>query len=423
MKWQYCPLTHRTMRKPLAPLQAFAEDARLAAERGSDVRDELVEWLAVAQAVEFLASAPAQEREAQLPEVRRTLAKFVGRRPVIVHDVLSAPTAPLDVLIEEIRVAAEAMEVGGCFELALSVVSSACRLSAGGNYVSTMLATTHLGRVARQMNELSFADDCYTNVINTCARERDGPLEARGHIGLALLHDMRGNLPACEAEYRRVLAIAAPNKACAIGAWQGLMSIAMTRGDLGDALQYGWRIYDASDDNPDGKIAALSDLSIVSTQAGFPRPALNGFRQALSLCTVERHRLPVLGGAIRAAAALGERELAATFDRQALKGIARANQPYTATMTLLNLADGWITLREFDTAARRVEAAREIAEQFRYAEYIFRADVLSDRIHHERRQSDAQPSSMPRALNTSAEPTVDNVSVSDGLRRLATVRA
>lgn len=406
------------MRKPLAPLQAFAEDARLAAERGADVDRELVDWLTVAQAADLLAASPANSRDTAVMQARRVLAPFAGRRPVIVHDVQPAPTEPMDVLFEEFRVAAEAMEVHGCFELALSVVSSVCRLSSASNYVGAMLATTHLGRVARQMNELSSAEDCYATVVATSVRERDGPLQARGHIGLALLHDMRGNLPACEREYRLVLAVAAPNGACAIGAWQGLMTIAMTRGELGDALQYGWRIYDASDHNPDGRIAALSDLSIVSTQAGFPRPAMNGFRQALALCTADRHRLPVLGGAVRAAAALGEHELVTSYDQQALTGIAVANQPFTAAMVLLHLADAWITLREFDTAKDRINSARDLAERYRYAEYIFRADALESRIaaaHNE----DARA---PLPTETQAFPESD-VMVSSGLHRLATVRA
>lgn len=417
MQWQYCLPGAHAMRKPLAPLQAFVEDARLAAERGADVDRELVDWLTVAQAAEQLAAARADNRDSALIEARRALAPFAGQRPVIVHDVQPAPTEPMDVLFEEFRVAAEAMEVNGCFELALSVVSSVCRLSSTGGYAGAMLATTHLGRVARQMNELSIAEDCYSTVVATSVRERDGPLQARGHIGLALIHDMRGNLPACEQEYRRVLAVAAPNGACAIGAWQGLMTIAMTRGDLGDALQYGWRIYDASDDNPDGRIAALSDLSIVSTQAGFPRPAMNGFRQALALCTADRHRLPVLGGAIRAAAALGERELAMSYDQQAFNGIAVANQPFTAAMVLLHLADAWITLREFDMAKARIDSARALAERYRYAEYIFRADALESRIATEQREARTEP------LVTEAQPFPDSdVMVSSGLHRLATVR-
>jgi tetratricopeptide (TPR) repeat protein len=332
--------------------------------------------------------------------------------------VLPAPTDERDVLCEELRVAAEAMELGGCFELAYSVVTSVCRIHASGGYVSAMLATTHLGRVARQMNDLSFAEDCYSNVVTTSMRERDGPLAARGHIGLALIHDMRGNFPACEAEYRRVLAVAAPNGSCAVGAWHGLMSIAMTRGDLADALLFGWQIYDVHDKDADARVGILTDLSIVAAQAGFPVPALNGFRQALTMANTERQIMPVLGGAVRAAAAMGDIELTAEYDRQALRSIARANQPYMATMTLLNIADAWLVLRQLDTATARVAAARDLAEKFRYAEYVFRADAIDDRIRAAARLGTAS-----RTTTEAAQAVTTDEVTARGIRRLEALHA
>lgn len=406
------------MRKPLTPLQAFAEDARLAAERGSDVGDEMVVWLSVAQAVDRLAGAPAREQPAVISEARQLLAPFATRRPTMTHDAKPAPVDSLDILFEQFRVAAEAMELGGCFELAFTVVSAVCRLNASHGYVGAMLATTHLGRIARQMNDYSAAEDCYSNVIATGARERDGPLQARGHIGLALVYDMRGNMPATEAEYHRALAVAAPLGTCAIAAWQGLMSMAMVRGQLADALLYGWKIYDAAGDDIDARIGVLSDLSIVAMQAGIMAPAINGFKQALSMCTTPRQRLPVLSGALRAAARVGDVPMAVAYDDDLLLTIRRANQPYMAAMTLLNAAEGWLWLRELDRATARVATARELATRYRYAEYEFRADELDRQIAQERKTVSPSP------VENFVPGEVDGgLAMHRGIRRLEALRA
>jgi tetratricopeptide (TPR) repeat protein len=366
------------MRKPLSPLQAFAEDARTGIERAFDAGEELVTWLSLAQAADTLSNLKAADRTAALSQARTLLEPFAKTRPSMIHDAKPAPTDDVTMIAEQFRVAAEAMENAGCFELAYSTVSAVCRLTSHLNYVDTALATTHLGRIARQMNDLGTAEDCYQSMLETSMRKRDGPLAARGHIGLALLHDMRGNLPAAEAGYLKALDLAVYMGPTYASACQGLMTIAIDGDRLADALLYGWKFYDATEYDPETRTAALTDLSVVALRAGFFHPALFGFEHALTRASVPRIHMVILAGAMRAAARLGLADKVRAFDRDLERDVSRANFPHIATMALLYAAEAWGSLREFDIANDRLQQCLKLGRQFDFHQYVFRAEALAD---------------------------------------------
>ena len=333
--------------------------------------------MSVAQLAERLAAARGDTRAAALAEAELRLEAFAHPRPTMVHDAQPRPSDPVGKVAELLRAAAEEMERAGSFELAYATVTGACRLTAGADYVSASLATLHLGRVARQMNDYAVAKDCYDTMLSVALREQDGPLAARGHIGLALLHDMKGNLPAAEAEYKRALRMATPMRGAFASASQGLMSLALTRGQLADALLYGWNVYDASADDTEVRAGVLGELSSVALSAGFYEAALKGYLFASSLSNVPRLHVVVASGVIRAAARLHEMVLMRRYDVRLLDDIARANQPHTAAMCLLFAAEGWVFVQDFTTARERLDHGRALAEQFGYFEYVFRADAIA----------------------------------------------
>lgn len=366
------------MRKPLSPLQAFAEDARTGIERAFDAGDDLVSWLSLAQAADTLSNLKATDRTAALSEAKALLEPFANARPSMIHDAKPAPADDVTAVAEQFRVAAEAMENAGCFELAYSTVSAVCRLTSHLDYVDTALATTHLGRIARQMNDLGTAEDCYTSMIETSMRKRDGPLAARGHIGLALLQDMRGNLPAAEAGYLKALDLAVQMGPTYASACQGLMSIAIDGDRLADALLYGWKFYDATENDPESRAFALTDLSIIALRSGFYRPALAGLEHALTFVMVPRIRLVALAGAIRAAARLGFMEKTQTYDRDLILDVGRANLPHIASMALLYAAEAWGALQQFEVANERLRQSLQLSQRFNFHQYVFRAEALVD---------------------------------------------
>jgi len=403
------------MRKPLPPLQAFAEDARHASERTSDATDDLVTWLSVAQSAEQLSILSGSTRDAALQRAERLLATFAHQRPSMCHDVLPAPTDQLGQVAEHLRVAAEAMERAGCFELAFTTVAAVCRMTAHGDYVSASLATVHLGRIARQMNDLVTAQDCYGSMLETSLRERDGPLAARGYIGLALIQDMRGNLPAAEAQYLEALKVAVPMGAAYVAACQGAMTIAISRERLADALLYGWKLHDATAGDVDARAAALSDLSVVALRAGFIDAALKGFEHALSLSQVPRVHMVTLAGAIRAAARRGDVEAVVRYDANLLKDIARANLPHSATLVLLCAAEAWALVGEHGRADDRLAEGVSLARRFGFHEYVFKAEQLASE------WQEARARRVP-VTNLVLDPAIrcdpDDPYVEDGIHRL-----
>jgi hypothetical protein len=371
------------MRKPLSPLKAFELDARSAAERAVDIGDALVMWLSIAQSADQLPGLRGARRDEAVRQAIDLLRPLGLQRPTMQHDRRAAPTEGIEFVAEQFRSAAEAMERAGCFELAYTTVSAICRLTARAGYVAAALATVHLGRIARQMNDLSSAEDCYASMVETCVRERDGPLEARGHIGFALLHDMRGNLPAAEAEYLVALHLAEPSGSTCVAACQGLMSIAIANRRLADALLYGWRLYDMSEHDLDARTSVLADLSVVALHAGFAEAASRGFEHALTLSRLPRIRLDTLAGAIRAAARLGDRARVERYDGEILTGIATVNYSHITSFALLCAAEAWSVVGEIPTARARVEACLDVARRFGHHEQFFRAEQLSQMMDRE----------------------------------------
>lgn len=368
------------MRKPLSPLEALQADAASAAARQVDLDAALADWVAAAQLSCELAAryGALAELPADLDALleRDALLQAVQTRPTMVHDGADPPHTALGTTAERLRVLAEDMERHGCFELALTTVSAVCRLTARTDATAHALATLHLGRIARQMNALEAAEDAYASAIARALHLREPPIAARGYIGLALVADMRGNLPAAAEHYREALRLAVPRGGAYRQALQGLMSLAVSRNDLGEALVLGWTIYDHSDHDVAARQSALSELSIVALKAGFPTQARAGFKAVLEGPLSSRDRLITLGGDARAAAALGHahdvEQIAAAIEREA----ARCNAHQDTAMTLLHLAEALQRVGRTTEADAALARSRRLANQFGFNEYIFAADAL-----------------------------------------------
>ncbi len=401
------------MRKPLSPLQAFAVDASGATDRGVDLGAQLVSWLSVAQSADVLSASGAALSEPAMAQSTALLAEFADQRPSMVHDALPAPTVAIPQLAERFRVAAEAMEIAGCYELAFTTVAAVCRLTAQADAVTATLATLHLGRIARQMNDFAAAQDCYDRVVSRSTRERDAPLAARGHIGRALLSDMRGNLPAAEASYRKALNLAVPGGGAYVMACQGLITLAINRQQLGDALLYGWQLHDASAEDSEMRYIALYELSVVALHAGFPEPAMRGFTHALDRISVPRLQLVFLGGVIRAAARLKQFEVVATTREAIERAVRDANQAHDAAQVLIYSAGALHEINDLDGARVTLQAGRNLAVRFGYHEYVFRADEL---------MASWSRGAPPQDLAVHVVPRVRQRALRVGIERLAALR-
>ena len=191
------------------------------------------------------------------------------------------PKDPVAQLAERFRIEAEDMERAGCFEMAFTTVAAVCRLVAHADLVTRMLATAHLGRIARQLGDYRSAQDCYSCVVTEATRERDPPLGALGLLGLGGLARMKGNRPEERRLYGEALAWALPGGTAERSARQGLMNVAIAEDRLADALLHGWRVYDLAEEGGDVQAMILSDLALIALTAGFVNPA---FKSASASC-------------------------------------------------------------------------------------------------------------------------------------------
>jgi tetratricopeptide (TPR) repeat protein len=367
------------MRKPLSPLQALQADAAAAAVRHADLDAVLSDWVAAAQLACDLAATwgalaeqpPGLEQLLERDELLRSVS-----RPTMVHDGQGPPSGSLGAVGERLRVHAEAMEQQGCFELALTTVSAVCRLTARTDPAAHALATLHLGRIARQMNALDAAEDAYASAIARALHLGEPPIAARGYIGLALIADMRGNLPGAAEHYREALRMAVPREGAYLQALQGLMSLAVARNDLGEALVLGWTVYDASAEGSDARLSALSELSLVALKAGFPAQARAGFKVVLSSRPLSHQRLATLAGDVRAAARLGLADEVMRLEAEIRQEVARGNALHESTMAFVYLAEAQHRVGNVTIAVATLTHARALAARHGFHEYSFAVDAL-----------------------------------------------
>ncbi len=403
------------MRNPLPALAAFSKDAQAVSARTGDDDASLGGWLAVTKAAERLAVLSQGDREAYVGSLVGALLPPIGSRPTLIHDALPAPENSLSQLAERLRSEAEEMERAGCLEMAFSTVAAVCRLTSDADVVSRMLAAAHLGRVARQLGDFRTASDCYASVVSVATRERDGPLEAMGWLGLGALARMRGNRPEERRTYEAALACAQPGGHAERSAHHGLMNAAISENRLPDALQHGWRAFDLSAENDDARAMIVSNLALTALRGDFSAAAVHGFLHVLSLSNVARIRLTAYGELLRALANLGDRVRMDAFEAQAIAESERANMPFEVAYFFVLATEAWCALPDFDRAEASLARAESMLSTSGFHELANRAETLRERMREAAVRHTPLRETLWRAPSASGWDEQVNVSI----RRLA----
>jgi len=368
------------MRNPLPAFEAFSLDAIAVSSPDWDGHASLGAWLAVTKAAERLSALPVADRPAYLESLTASVLPATDSRPTLVRDGDSAPSDAVARLSERFRIEAEDMERAGCFEMAFATLAAVCRLVAHADLVTRMLATAHLGRIARQLGDYRTAEDCYSCVVTEATRERDPPLEAMGLLGLGALARMKGNRPEERRLYDAALARAYPGGITERSAQQGLMNVAIAEDRLADALLHGWRVYDLAEEGGEVQAMILSNLALTALKAGFVHPALQGFLHVLSMTGVLRIRMLAFGNALRAAAQLGDRAHMNELESVALEEADRANVPFEIASFFLSATEAWYSLPDVDIALVRLARLESLAGEHQFHELAIRAEGLRKQV-------------------------------------------
>lgn len=370
------------MRSPLPAFQAFAHDARARSAEAADLDERMSGFLAVAKSAERL-STMARAQRAEFAAALAEILPPSDARPSLTHDVQPAPVEWLARMAERFRVEAEHMERSGCFELAFTTMSAVCQFTARSDLTTRMLATVHLGRVARQLGDLESATDCYQTAADESLRERDGPLAARGLIGLGVIAHTRGNRPAERKLFERALSLAAPGGGADMAASQGLMLSALEERRLTDALRHGWRAYDLTAPGSEDRAMILSSIATASLHGDFSAAALRGFLHVLTLTDTARIRLTSIGGAIRAAARLRDGVQVQSLEQSGELESQRARIPFETARFHMFAAEAWAMMGDRDFARRRLQDAIAVATVHGFFELKVRSEDALDALEHE----------------------------------------
>ncbi|HET9003765.1 MAG TPA: hypothetical protein VFN39_07155, partial [Gemmatimonadaceae bacterium] len=181
------------------------------------------------------------------------------------------------------------------------------------------LATADQAWVARSLGDLDSADELYDAVASLGEKHDESELHSRALLGRGVTARVRGNYPKARkylVEGLRRAERAGLTDLAAVG-HQGLLIAAATAGDHQTALVHGWAAYELAAGSPERQAEILINLSQVSLLAGQARAARSGFLASMSRTDQLRFRLPCLGGAAVASAALGDSITLTTLARAA----------------------------------------------------------------------------------------------------------
>ncbi len=394
---------------PLAPHEAYAADVdRLDGRAPLGAADDA--WLTLAHTLARAAALPRGERAAVCAAGARMMAAVVpahgDERVCAVVEAAShsltdlaarldaftaghtpdgtADADPARAAVGALQAMIARQEQAGAFLLAFTSLASMRRaLAPVLDERSRGLLLAQQGRVARQLGALTTASALYRAAARAGRRAGAPDVAARALLGGGALASNRGNYPKSRALYRRALkqATLAGSAFLQRASHHGLLYAAFAANDVDTALAHGWAaVRGLPEDAGDERAEALLNLGEVGRQAHEYQAALGACLSALELTDVPRLRLPALGTAARAAAALGEHRLLEFLARDVERIVARSGQQFENARALVELAEAFDGIRN-EFALRYASRAQALSDAGTFHEITARADrVISGSI-------------------------------------------
>lgn len=374
-------------RRTSLPLGA-ADAVPLGGGSPQDPTDEHAGWVVVATALHRMADlAPAQRPAIAAGAARAWGAAGIRFDPGLVAALAAVdrphgapavePSASAAQALTAIRQVVEAMENGGAFHLAFTTLAAAERAFAHAGPGPVGWTRAQRGRVARQLGELEAALDLYASAGELGQEAGDVALVGRAAASRGIVANMRGNYPEARAACLDALAVAGHVPSVAALAHHTLMVGAQVAGDVNAALEHGWRAFEGAAGDATHRADALINLAEIVRKAGHPAAAIQGFRAGLRLTLLARLRLPALGGAARAAAALGDRAQLAEFTRLLAAEGPASGQPYEYALAFVELAEAHAAVGQMGRAQRYAAEAAAIGVARGFHEVAYRAGVMT----------------------------------------------
>ncbi|HZF67286.1 MAG TPA: hypothetical protein VEZ47_04535 [Gemmatirosa sp.] len=213
-------------------------------------------------------------------------------------------------------------------------------------------------------------------------------LEYRCELGLAVLAEVRGNIPAARAGYLRVLARYDDRSPISRGARQGLLSVARTAKRYDEAFDHAWHAFREAGDDRELRIDALTQLGDLCRLVGRHKAALRACEAALALGPPARYVAPLHGTSMQASEALGQYSRADAHVAVIMKLLPETGyDTYSNAVVWRDLA-WWHASRDEvfggghgEQARRCAHEAQTLAARHGYHEIAFEIDDLIARLN------------------------------------------
>ena len=374
-----------------SPLEAYRSDLSRHPSRTDFGRSDTV-WLLVAHCLHRLSRAQS--------DARRTIAENCASAIADLGSAVSPDTPQEEAMLCELerlqaglrsidikpsaievvaaaRALADQMADAGALWLAYSTLAHVRLAATSAPARDLGLAMADQAWVARSIGDLDTADELYDGVLAAGSKYREPELRARAMLGLGVNARTRGNYPKARTWLRDGLAVAESaglSDLAAVG-HQGLLIAAGTAGDYETALVHGWAAYELAAGASERQVEILINLSQVALDAGQPKAARSGFLASMSRTDSARLRLPCLGGAAVASAAIADTASLVALAKAAEESISAAMLPFESASVLRSLFDAYAMLGEAERAEAYRLRARALARKNGYFEIVLATET------------------------------------------------
>jgi tetratricopeptide (TPR) repeat protein len=341
--------------------------------------------------------AGGREESAREPEIALEAEQGQQLRALVQeHGILEGGAASmlddgvrtLAELSELARRVADRAEQAGALHLANTVLYELERVRELLPPVEHGRVVAQRARIARKANAHDVALVLYKRVAALGRASSSGELCARAAVGFGVLAQFRGNLPLAARHFR-----AAAREAKRAGATDvlrvarhGQLTIAAKRGAFSAALVYGWHAYRDAWGNDEAEAEMLLNLAQLAFDVGRTDAALAGFTAALARRPGPRLALPALGGAARAAGAVGRIDLLNRYAREVDAYRGDESFAYSMASALLDVALG-LESHDRPAARERVRAGLVLTTEYGFHEIDFQLRALAEQLAGGKRDS------------------------------------
>jgi tetratricopeptide (TPR) repeat protein len=291
-----------------------------------------------------------------------------------------------------VRRVADAAEQGGALWLANAMLAEMERAGTHLPALEIGRVLAQRARVARKADAADMAENLYKRVARIGREAEEPELTARAAIGLGVLAQVRGNLPSAARHFARAARIGARGSDAEV-IWlaeHGQMVTAAKRGAFADALRHGWTAFMVARGNREREADMLLNLAQLAFDTGHPLPAMHAFAAALDREPGPHLMLPALGGAARAASALGRTDIVRWCADRLEIDTPSGSFAYPTASAMLDVA-----LALGGNAPRRARAvaerALELTERFGFHELEHHLRTLQMELEHRASFSEAEP--------------------------------